>query len=215
MFSQRFVIFVLALALLAGCASASVIATYTDPTAFSLVTSGLYSFTNITFESDTCSLCQPLVDSGVSFDGGVNGLNVGTVSGWGSGNVLKRSTGGGSISAALPANIYAFSAYLVTVSAAFPTSVDITFTSGSNYLYSVTVPGTTGGSLFFGVTADAPITNVKFDTTIFSSLTLGIDNVGIGAPITQTAEATTFILIGSGLMFLRLLRRRRPAVAAA
>src|SRR5437870_3610247 len=136
MLSRRFWILVLALAAIESSAPASVIATYTDPAAFNNATSGLYSFTNITFESDSCSLCQPLVDSGVTFDGGFQGLNVGTVSGWASGNVLKRSTGGGTISATLPNNIYAFSVYLVTVSASFATPVDITFTSGSNYDFS-------------------------------------------------------------------------------
>src|SRR5207244_4335285 len=137
----------LELAGLARSASASVIATYTDPAAFNNATSSLYSFTNITFESDTCFLCQPLVDSGVTFDGGAQGLNVGTVSGWGSGNVLKRSSGGGAISATLPGNIYAFSVYLVTVSASFAAPVDITFTTGSNYDYSPTISGTTGGGV--------------------------------------------------------------------
>ncbi len=207
MLSQRFAISILALALAAGCASASVVASYTDPTAFNNATSGLYSFTNITFESDTCALCQPLVDSGVTFDGGFQGLNVGTVSGWASGNVLKRSTGGGTISATLPNNIYAFSVYLVTVSASFATPVDITFTSGGNYDFSVTVPQTTGGSLFFGVTANAPVTNLQF-VNAFNSLTLGVDDVNIGTQVAPTAEAGPFILIGTGLVLLRLLGRR-------
>src|SRR5712691_2202414 len=151
MLSQRFLFPVVALALAAGSAPASVIATYSDPTAFNNASSGLYSFTTITFESDTCVLCQPLVDSGVTFDGGFQGLNVGTVSGWGSGNVLKRSTGGGSISATLPNNIYSFSVYLVAASAAFAVPVDITFTSGGNYDYSETLPTSIGGGVFFGV----------------------------------------------------------------
>ena len=210
MLAHRFLILVLALA--AWPAWATVIATYPDPVTFNNATNSLYSFTNITFESDTCFLCTSLTDSGVTFIGtGDSGpLTVGPVSGWASGNVLKRSTGGGSILATLPNNILAFSVYLVTVSASFPTPFDITFTSGSSYDYSVTLPQTVGGSLFFGVTADAPITNLTF-LNGFQSLTVGIDNLDIGSgggPPPATPEAATFLLIGSGLMFMRLLRRR-------
>ena len=78
---------------------------------------------------------------------------------------------------------------------------------GSGIGYSVAMAATTGGGVFFGVTANAPITNLQFLAN-FNNLTLGLDNVNIGTQVAQTAEVAPFILIGTGLLLLRLLGRR-------
>jgi hypothetical protein len=62
---------------------------------------------------------------------------------------------------------------------------------------------------WFGVISDTPITSLRVEVLSGHS---NIDNFEFGSPLgsqTDTPEAATFILIGSGLLGLRLVKRRR------
>jgi hypothetical protein len=72
------------------------------------------------------------------------------------------------------------------------------------------------GRAFFGVTSDAPITEVKLTTPQYTAIRM--DNVSAGTAITggavtpgEAPETATMLLCGSGLAAVSLIRRRRRA----
>lgn len=106
----------------------------------------------------------------------------------------------------LPASVTAFSAELMTVS---PNALT----------YQVAVQGTSfsvptavrPNRTFFGLTSDAPISFIDFTVagTTYNGGTFGlIDNVQFGSELPPTPEGATFLLIGSGLVVLRIFRKR-------
>jgi hypothetical protein len=220
MFAPRFLTSVLVLTWAAAApASAATITTYSTSASFNLATNGLFAVnTAINFDADTsCVGCITFTDSGVTFTGtgDSNPLTVGTVGGWGSGNVLKRTTGGGSLSAAISAgNIYAFTVSIVGVFPGFsgdPLELFVT-SGGAPADYSLTAAAT-GGSTFFGATSDSPITNVQLVADV-NTLTMGADDLTLYTQATQiqpVPEASTLVLIGTGLFLLGLCRRRAGA----
>jgi hypothetical protein len=111
-----------------------------------------------------------------------------------------------------PANAVAFGLNLPTSSSG--QSVTISFSAnGSPFSTTVALSNTAGAGnpvTFFGVTTDAPITNLTIALT--SSAPLSIDNfeVGTQAQVQATPESGSLLLIGIGLIGLRLLRRWMP-----
>src|SRR5579871_791760 len=217
MFAPRFLTSVLVLTWAAAApASAATIATYSTSSSFNLATNGLFAVnTAINFDADTsCFHCITFTDSGVTFTatGDSNPLTVGTVSGWGSGNVLERTTGGGSLSAAIAANnFYAFTVSVVGVSpsfSGFPFEMIVT-SGGTPTDYSLTAAAA-GSAIFFGATSDSPITNVQLVADV-NQLTLGADDLTLYTQIQAVPEASTMLLIGTGLFVLGLCRRRAGA----
>src|SRR5437016_5221645 len=81
MLSRRFAVSVLALALAAGCASAGVIATYTDPTTFNNNTANLFAINLGSLTSSSTGLTDPT--SGILFSD-INGGNALSVTNCGS-----------------------------------------------------------------------------------------------------------------------------------
>jgi hypothetical protein len=199
-------IFILGLGAIAGSARGST--TYSSATTFNTGASSL-NVTTITFTGDICGLCTSVTDSNTTFNGGFDGLMIGPVSGWADGNVLERSSGGGSISIAPTGSIYAFGLSIVTLSGGgFP--IDIEYNDGSSEDMSETTASSGGGGIFFGVVSAMPITNIHIVSN-FNSLNFGIDDVELGAqaPPPAVPETRTMLLIGSGLILIHQLRRRQ------
>jgi hypothetical protein len=86
--------------------------------------------------------------------------------------------------------------------------------------YSITIAGNTytvptvGGNTetFWGITSSSPITSIQLDVpaaTSSSSTEALLDNFGFGASdLSEAPEAGTYLLIGSGLIGLVVLRKR-------
>jgi hypothetical protein len=199
-------IFILGLGAVAGSARGST--TYSSATTFNAAASSL-NVTTITFTGDVCGLCTSVTDSSTTFNGGFDGLTIGTESGWTDGNVLQRSSGGGSISVAPTGPVYAFGLSIVTLSGGgFP--IDIEYNDGSSEDMSETSASSGGSAIFFGVVSATPITSIQIVSN-FNFLNFGIDDVELGAqaPPPAVPETRTMLLIGSGLILIHQLRRRQ------
>lgn len=199
--------------------------TYTTPAAFAAAASGL---TTIDFEGiatansfTSYNTAAGLTVSGVQFIGqqsataySLQVVNPGattTYYDWGSGAGLKGPS----------YNIAGFTPYIdidlpASISAL---GVDLMTGSPNGLTYQVSVAGsnftiataTRPTRTFFGVTSSAPFSTVRLTLTgtvqSDSSYAL-IDNVKFGAAGSQTAEASSLVLIGSGLAMLGSVRRR-------
>ena len=133
---------------------------------------------------------------------------------WGTGDALIQSLSrpnAGSplpyINIVLPANVTSL-------------SLDLWTTNNPGMSYSITVAGNTytvptvGGNTetFWGITSDTPITSIQLDipsATASSSTEALLDNFSFGASdLSAAPEAGTYLLIGSGLIGLVVLRKR-------
>lgn len=110
----------------------------------------------------------------------------------------------------LPANTYAFAAIIGAcgssvcnnpIFALYAVGQGNHTSFGTNY--GLTVP-TGGPAQFFGIVSDVPL-DYLFISSAGSFPKIGIDSFEVG----QTPELSTFLLIGSGLVAMRFLRRRR------
>ncbi len=110
----------------------------------------------------------------------------------------------------LPSNITAFGVDLFTVSP-HALSYSIVAAGGANTASTFNQP-TLG---FFGIVADSPISAIDLTVlgTVFNGGTIGlIDNFSYGTAAQDTPEVASMILIGSGLVVLAgLKKRKRPA----
>lgn len=119
------------------------------------------------------------------------------------------------INIVLPANVTAL-------------GMDLWTASSSAMTYSITVAGNTytvptvaaNTETFWGITSDAPVTSLQLDVpaaTPSSSTDAFLDNFSFGAADMSAApEAGTYLLIGSGLIGLVILRKRlKPGKTAA
>jgi hypothetical protein len=102
-------------------------------------------------------------------------------------------------------------------------SLDLWTASSPGMTYSITVDGNTynvttvGGNTetFWGITSDTPITSIQLDVpgaTTSSGTEALLDNFSFGtSDLSAAPEAGTYLLIGSGLIGLVILRKRlRP-----
>lgn len=202
--------------------------TYADVTSFNLAAPGT---TSIGFESISptansfrdFSTVNGLVISGVTFVGFegpsaydlqvVNPGSTTTYYDFGTGASLKSPSYNSPpagfvpyIHVVLPADVTAFGLDLMTIS---PNALIYQAkVSGSTFnVQTATRPTQT----FFGVTSDVPIPFIDFSVTgtTTNGGTYGlIDNVQFGTASPSTPEGATFLLIGSGLVVLRLFRKR-------
>lgn len=207
MISHKFGIFILGLGLIAGSARATT--TFNTALAFDnavAADTGLTLAPTITFTDDAdATLLTTFTDTGsdVTFTSADMNVENETADGWSGGNLIRAGTGAGSISIAPASAYYAFGFSIVTVSGgAYPMSV--TFNDGAAEDFSVTASSTNGTAIFFGVISTAPITGLEVSTAS-EGMTFGIDNVQTAA----TPEGSTNLLIGSGLIGLTFLHRRR------
>jgi hypothetical protein len=224
-----------AFALALAPAYSTTITTYTDQATWEAATTAGYqtvTFTGLTTPGGTTTYSSPtgVTDSGVEFIGyssaGVSDIQVidtSSVSFYddGSGDALILSASPSSNSAplpyiniVLPANITALSLDLWTASSA-AMSYSITV-AGNTY----TVP-TVGGNTetFWGITSDTPLTSIQLDlpaATHNSGSDALLDNFNFGASdLSAAPEAGTYLLIGSGLIGLVVLRKRlKPGKSA-
>jgi hypothetical protein len=119
------------------------------------------------------------------------------------------------INIVLPANVTSLSLDLWTASSP-GMSYSITV-AGNTY----TVPTVSGNTeTFWGITSDTPITSIQLDvpaSTPSSGTQALLDNFSFGADDMSAApEAGTYLLIGSGLIGLVILRKRlKPGKTAA
>jgi hypothetical protein len=112
----------------------------------------------------------------------------------------------------LPVNTSAFGVDLMTIS---PNALtfQVTVAGQSFNVNTANSPTRT----FFGVTSDTSIASINFAVigTTNGAGTYGLmDNFRSGAEATQTPELGSLLLIGSGLIGFRMLRRRRPITLA-
>lgn len=206
---HRYGVLMLGLGMMAGSARATT--TYSTAATFAnaAATAGLVLAPTITFTTDSCSLCTTLTDTtdpgDVTFTASYQ-MSVETAFGW-AGDVLEDPSGAGSSISIAPGNaFYAFGFYIVTVSGpAFPVSV--TFNDGTAESFGATTSGSAGSAVFFGDISTAPITGVEVSLA-FNGLNWGIDDVQVGSQ-SAAPEGSTNLLIGSGLIGLYWLRRRR------
>jgi hypothetical protein len=200
MLAQRLLIPVLALA--AWPASASVIATYTNPTLFNNNTANLFAIDLGSLTSGPSGLSDST--SGVLFSD-INGqASLLSVTNCGSTcQLLTSDSLFEQINIRIPSNIIALAFYIV-----FPSSGQTVTVSGAGSpTPSFTSPPS---SQFFGVQTDGTVTTLTIQGQNTHQQVI-IDNIqaeSTGTQVSNTPEAATFLLIGSGLVFMRLLRRR-------
>jgi hypothetical protein len=203
MLAHRFLIPVLAL--VAWPASAATV-TYTDPATFNNATQSLF-FSQIDFNNAVLGANGYTDASGAVFnDSNQNTSMLATSASCfntcAHGQVSDRLQG---FAISLPSTIVAFAFYIAS-----PQGEMVTVSFSGNGAPSSTQFTAASSGVFFGATTDAPISAFTITGATFFD-TIALDNFEIASGNTQvsnTPEAATFLLIGSGLMFMRLLRRR-------
>jgi hypothetical protein len=218
----RILVAVLVLAVFACPAFASSFTSYTDQTAFNIATAGLY-FPNsgtpvpITFTG-------ALINSGAEYDDSTTlasffafRSDATTVDQFTKvGTSLQTTAGlGDTVKITLPANTYAF-AVNFTVPSSFGTfcmEPTDTFNTTTNCTYTATA--FSPNSTFFGIVSTTPFQTfwVGPSSGVAPTLILNSFEVGTQAAVADTPEVATLLAIGSGLILLYLLHRRRPRLA--
>ena len=132
--------------------------------------------------------------------------------------VLERTSNGSEIDITLPAGTVAFEIYVgevgstvddVTLSAASSTTCQSPGTLSGGYCFDPSVtPANNQSPVFIGAISDTAITSIHFSSdNNFEQL--GISGLDLGAAgDAETPETTTSLLIGSGLILMRVLRKR-------
>lgn len=127
-----------------------------------------------------------------------------------SGTALLQTVGGGGsgIEIALPANTYAFAMQITTPAGSVFTNPWIAVgdhnVGGTNY--NIIIPS--GGNVqFFGIISDTPLTQL-FAGALTGGSPLQINSIELGE-VTPTPETSSAALIGTGLVLVGVLRRRR------
>jgi hypothetical protein len=200
---QRILISVLVLATVAAPSWATSTTVYTDQTSFNTATSGVF-FQSITFTSANLAASSTYSDpSGVVITDYI-GNNTLSITG---GNLVDTNSWG--FAAALPNVVYDFW-FTITGPAFSGLSVSFTAPDGTYNNSSFTVGGS--GTFFFGVTSSAPITNLVFHNSSPHTDTLtAFDFAGGGGGPSDAPEGATLLLIGSGLIAMRFLKKRDKA----
>lgn len=124
------------------------------------------------------------------------------------GTALAQTINGANsgIQVTLPANTYAFAMFLSTVSGFGSPYLELNDRIVSHSNYSLTVPDSST-SVFFGIVSNTPLTSL-FLGNLGSGGNVEIQSFETGGPA-PTPEISTFLLIGSGLVLMRFLRRRQ------
>jgi len=211
--SYRILISILGLAILAAPVWATSTIIYTDQTAFNNATSSVF-FQNITFDASNLSSSTGYTDpSGVNFTDSFTGDGSRlSVSG---GNLVDTNSWG--FAAALPNVVYD---YWFTVTGSAGEALNVAFTAPDGYQHNTYSLGS--GTFFFGVTSSAPITGLSFtNSSGHQALTItgfgfaGTSDSGGGGDPGDAPEGATLLLIGSGLIAMRFLRKRDKTRAGA
>ena len=183
--------------------------------AFQAVTSGLtFPVSPITFSSANLSGGGIYTDptTGAIFTGFNNTTQQALVI---SGTSLAETGTNGQdrpIQIDLPANTYAIAMFVSSVSgfagpyAGINTTLTAFNASGSDYELSI---ASSSSSVFFGLVSDTPITQLFIGSPFSGNSALRVLDfqTGQNLPVTETPEASTLAMIGSGLLLVRFLRR--------
>jgi hypothetical protein len=119
---------------------------------------------------------------------------------------------GGAVTFTFPAPVDAFGAYLTDTQAGFPGPITLTFNDGSAEVLPITKNDDNGGALFFGFTDfGKSLTSVTYHTgaTAGSKDIWGIDDARFSLAAAAVAEPSSLLLLGSGLLGLAAIRRRK------
>ena len=111
------------------------------------------------------------------------------------------------IQVTMPANTYAFAMILTTVSGFGSQMVELGDRNLSNSNYSIVVPAD-GTPQFFGIISSTPLSNLFVGNLGNIDGKVEIKSFEVGGPA-PTPEVSTFLLIGTGLVLMRFLRRRQ------
>ena len=213
------VIFVVALATLARPASATI--TYTSCSSGCGSSSGTYAVwqsasgsAGLTFSMSPATFAGGNLVSGIYSDPtgtvltGYNGASIDTFTSVSGTSLLQSVGGGGSgIEINLPANTYAFAMSITTLSGFGSPVVEIGDHILNNANYGIIIPS--GGSVqFFAIISTTPLTQL-FVGQPTSGGRLQINDFELGEATTSTPEPASAALIGSGLVLVGVLRRRR------
>lgn len=214
----RLTIFVLLLAAVAAPASATI--TYTSCSSGCSSSSGTYAIfqtapgsAGLAFSMSPATFAAGGLSGGVYTDPsgtvftGYSGASIDTLMSVSGGSLLEGNNGTGTgIEIKLPANTYAFAMDITTVSGFGSPVVEPGDHNVNNSNYGILIP--TGGSVqFFSIVSSTPISELFVGPTS-SSGRLQINDFELGES-SPTPEVSTIVLIGSGLVVLGLLRRRR------
>ncbi len=199
-----------------GCNDNTGTKSYTDWQSATGAT-GLSFSTPITFLSGGLDVSGVYTDAGTgTVFTGYNGSNVdGSVAVLGTALAQGNNGSNTGFEIKLPANTYAFAVFIGSCSSGLCNNLGFALYAigqgdhtsfGTNY--SLTVPGG-GSSQFFGIVSDTPL-DYLFISSSPNSPKIGINSFEVGAAAdAPTPEVSTFLLIGSGLVLMRFLRRRQ------
>ena len=167
------------------------------------------NFTNISLSG--------LIGANATTIGPVNGVSFSAVSsnalqvaaspsGWPAGGIVKNAALGERTGVTLPASIVAFGAYFGQQGSLGPWSMTLTY-SGGTQIFTPTALNTPS---YIGLVFEAPVSDFSISFTDVSSLNknIAISNMSIA----ETPEASTFVLVGVGLILFPLLKRRARGV---
>ncbi len=217
-------------------AYATTITTYGDPTSWAAATTPGYQTVTFTGLAPSGGVTDyygatGVTNSGVEFIGySSTGVSNGQVIDTSAFSWYNDGSGDALLETMSPSTTYAPLPYINIVLPANITAlgVDLWTASSPAMSYSITVAGnqytvpTLSGSTeaFWGITSDTAISSLQLDVpaSTSSSGTQGLlDNFSFGASdVSAAPEAGTYLLIGSGLIGLVVLRKRmKPEKAAA
>ena len=221
-FSSRAILFsiLFAFVLLTTPAYSATITTYTDLSSWQAAVSGVQTdnFEGLVPAGSYAGFSSGFSQNGVQFLG-LSGSTLGvadTSSGpfvaynFGTGEAGYLFGGGASVQITLPSPATAFGINLFTAPAGLNYTVSFLSTPFTVPTVGQPPPG------FFGATSDTPFTTVTLQTSAGSSYSFfdnfswsGAQSTGDSGGGSQTPEAGTFLLIGSGLLGLAVTRHRK------
>ena len=224
MFTRHVLFSTLAVVACAVPASAT-ISYYSDPNAFNTAATGLTA-QQVSFDADLGSSGVSLTLDGLTFtgfDGVPNPANITVVgnvgSGWPSGDTLERSGTGGGITITFSTGVRAF--FLTFSSASgFNNTAQLAVVTSADNSSSQTSGVFQNGPNFEGVVTDNDITSATINFPFTNSAQLELGGFSFFTPTTSgggpgdggdpgsAPEPATFLLIGTGLAAVPLLRRR-------
>jgi len=218
-------ILVSALAMASALPTRASILTYTDRTTMELAQPAL-TFSTITYEgfAGGYNSSVGLTIAAVNFVG-VTATSAppydlavaASIANWGNGAALENNnpSPSGRIIVSLPANVFAIGVNLFDASATTflgpnGNGYQIGVNNGAMSSYTTSPATLLPGSVFFGATSDIAFQSVTFMVPAGTfNVELALDNFEIGTQVAETPEVSTLLAIGTGLIAMRWMRRRR------